>query len=123
MKTLNPLVTKSFRRLLRQQPISCERILWQKIRNQQLGYKFRRQYGISSYVVDFYCPELKLIIEIDGATHGTESEIAHDLIRQEYLETLGLNVKRYLNVDIKNNLPLVLENIIETCNHLKASKY
>lgn len=114
---------KSLRRQLRQQPIVCEKILWQKIRNRQIGYKFKRQFGINKYVVDFYCPELKLIIEIDGATHGLEYEVKYDYQRQNYLENLGLIVKRYLNIEIKNNLRAVLADIVETCEKIEGKPH
>jgi very-short-patch-repair endonuclease len=66
-------------------------------------------------VVDNYCAEAKLAVEIDGATHGTAEEIRKDKARQEFLEEQGLLVKRYLNVDVKENLDLVLEDILKTC--------
>ena len=79
------------------------------------GLKFRRQFSIGKFIVDFYCAEEKLVIEIDGATHGTNKEIQTDEIRQKFLESQGLLVKRYTNTDIKENLQLVLENILEVC--------
>ena len=66
---------KQIRKNLRKQEVESEKILWWKLRNRQLGdYKFRRQFGINKYIVDFYCPKLKLAIEIDGATHSTKKE-------------------------------------------------
>jgi very-short-patch-repair endonuclease len=69
---------KKTRRALRSQPILCEKLLWWKIRNENLGYRFRRQFSIGNYIVDFYCPKLKLVIEIDGATRATDKELKHD---------------------------------------------
>ncbi len=109
---------KRLRRYLRKLPIQAENRLWNKIRNKQLGYKFRRQYGIGNYIVDFYCPVLRLVIEIDGATHSTPEEIKKDKIRQNYFMKLGLNIKRYTNNDIRKSLEEVLSNIIETCKEL-----
>ncbi|GAG50687.1 unnamed protein product, partial [marine sediment metagenome] len=100
--------------------IRAERELWQRLRNRRLDYKFKRQFGIGRYIVDFYCPELKLVIEVDGATHTTDKELQYDKIRQKYLESLGLTVKRYLNSDIKNNMHEVLNSIVEACNKLKT---
>jgi very-short-patch-repair endonuclease len=118
---LNQPAQKEIRRKLRQQPITCERLLWNKLRNRALnGYKFRRQYSIGKYVVDFYCAEAKLAIEIDGATHAGEEEIKNDKKRQEYIETQGVKVIRFLNIDIKENMGAVLENIIEVCNERKG---
>jgi very-short-patch-repair endonuclease len=119
-KLFNLPQQKNTRRMLRQQPIACERMLWRKIRNRQLGnFKFKRQYSIGSYIVDFYCAETKLVIELDGATHGSDKEIEYDQIRQNFLEKQGLLVKRYLNTDVKENLDLVLESIAATCHKRK----
>jgi very-short-patch-repair endonuclease len=104
---------KNIRRILRQQPIACEHILWGKIRNRQLGdLKFKRQFSIGRYIVDFYCAEAKLVIELDGATHGSDKEVRYDNLRQKFLESQGVIVKRYTNTDIKENLEGVLENIL-----------
>jgi very-short-patch-repair endonuclease len=110
---------KNIRRTLRKNSTKGEKILWSKLRNRNLGYKFRRQYSIENFVVDFYCPELKLVIEVDGVTHISDEEVRHDKIRQEYLESLDLTVKRYLNSDIYNNLKNVIRDINETCGKLK----
>ncbi len=121
-KIYNKQLQKEARRILRKQPIKAEKILWWKLRNKQLGYKFRRQFGIGKYIVDFYCPKLKLVIEVDGATHGTNREIIYDNIRQRYLESLGITIKRYLNIDIFNNLDEVVNNVIEICKELDDNK-
>ena len=97
--------------MLRKQPIQAERRLWDKIRNRQLGYKFKRQYGVRNYIVDFYCPEVRLVIEVDGATHSSKKEIEYDIARQQYLETLGMKVIRYTNTEIRVSMPYVLGNI------------
>jgi len=90
----------------------AEVILWSKLRGKQLEYKFRRQHGIGKYVVDFYCPELKLIIEIDGDVHGFDNQIKKDKERREFLESLGFVILRYSNNDIKNNLGGVLNDLV-----------
>ena len=117
-KLFNIKANKRIRRELRQQDIACEKIIWSKIRNNQIGYKFRRQYSISNFIVDLYCPKLKLVIEIDGVTHGTGEEIKYDKFRQKFLENQGLIVKRYLNIDIKENLEAFLSDLQETCEEL-----
>ncbi len=78
---------KPIKKLLRKQNISAEKILWSKLRNRQQRFKFRRQYSIGNYVVDFYCPALKLAIEVDGATHSTKEEIEKDKEREKFLKT------------------------------------
>ena len=127
----NKKSNKNFRKKLRKLPIRAERELWGQIRNRRIGYnvivqtwkggigyKFRRQFGIGKYIVDFYCPELKLIIEVDGATHTEDKEIEHDNKRQKYIEKLGLKVIRIRNIDIMERLEAVVEKIIRECNKL-----
>jgi very-short-patch-repair endonuclease len=93
----------------------AEILLWSKLRRRQLnGLKFRRQYGIDSYTVDFYCPELKLAIEVDGNVHGYDSRTVYDKQRQRYIEALGIKVLRYTNNDIVNNIDGVLHDILRT---------
>ena len=80
---------KENRRNLRRAMTPAEGILWAHIRNRKLGYKFRRQYGISKYIADFYCPELKLVIEIDGGEHYEKENINKDSLRTEYFNNFG----------------------------------
>lgn len=87
-------------------------MLWAKLRlNQIYGLKFRRQHGIGSYIVDFYCPERRLIIEVDGDVHAAEIQRTKDLNRENYLKSLGLQVVRYTNDEVINNLDGVLEDL------------
>ena len=109
---------KEIRQKLRKQPIIAENRLWNKLRHKQLGYKFRRQHGIGKYVVDFYCSQLNLVIEVDGATHSTSKEKQYDLKRQDYLERLGITVKRYCNSEIKESISWVIGDIFEACKKL-----
>lgn len=106
---------KRLRKNLRKQDILSEKILWAKLSKKQQGYKFRRQFGIGDYIVDFYCPKLRLVIEIDGATHSKDDEIRLDNRRQGFIESLGLVVKRYTNIDMQENLSEVMADIQETC--------
>ena len=97
----------------------AEIILWSKLKGKQLnGLKFRRQHGINNYIVDFYCPELRLVIEIDGGVHCYDSRITYDKQRQEEIEALGIKVLRYTNNDVIKNLEGVLNNIIKTTTPL-----
>ena len=85
----------------------AEVIFWNKIKNKQLlELDFDRQKIIGNYIVDFYSPNINLIIEIDGSSHNDKQE--YDKIRQLYLEGLGLKVIRFLDTDIKNNIDGVL---------------
>ena len=89
-----------------------EIILWSKIRQQQLGVKFRRQQSIGPFIADFYCAEKKLIIEIDGYQH--EDNVKHDNKRTEFFNSLGLKVLRFWNSDINTNINGVIMKICST---------
>ena len=108
------LVTR--RRSLRQNQTAAETKLWYKIKNKTLGYKLRRQYSIENYIVDFYCHELKLIIELDGSTHTDEKWLGYDKQRQKHLENLGFKVIRYTDEQVINNLDGVLIDLINKIN-------
>ncbi len=86
------------------------------------GLKFRRQYGINNFVVDFYCPELKLAIEIDGDVHYYDSRAVFDEKRQKDIEALGIKVLRYTNNDVIKNIEGVLSDIIATTPHSPPSQ-
>jgi len=96
---------------LRQDQTKAESILWSYLRSRKMGVIFRRQYSIESFIVDFYCHELKLIIELDGYIHGEEENKKKDIIRQNILEKLGYKVVRYRNEQIKYELKNVLQDI------------
>jgi len=106
---------KTIRQSLRKQEIGAEKILWSKLRNKQQVFKFRRQYGVGKYILDFYCPKLKLAVEIDGSTHSTKEEISKDKKREEFIKKFGIEIKRYLNYDIYNNIEGVLVDINNFC--------
>jgi len=75
---------ETIRKKLRNNMVSTEIILWSRLKNRQLkGLKFRRQYSIGNYIVDFYCPEHRLAIELDGMTHDNTEKF--DIIRQKYI--------------------------------------
>jgi len=99
------------RQTLRNNLTTPEQKLWARIRNKQLGVRFRRQYGIDRYVVDFYCPELALVIELDGNSHYEEGAQDYDEVRDAYMESLGLRVLRFTNLDVMNNIEGVLVEI------------
>lgn len=78
-----------------------EVLLWNEIKNKQLGVRFSRQIPIDTYIVDFYCKELLLVIEIDGTTHTFEGQVAKDQIRQQKLESFGISFLRFDDLDVK----------------------
>ena len=104
----------NLKRQLRSELTTAEARLWSRLRAKQCeGLKFRRQHGIGPYIVDFYCPEKSLVIEVDGDIHGVQHQIVRDRRRESYLKSLGLQVIRYMNDDILKNLDGVLEDLYE----------
>lgn len=99
------------RKKLRHESTKAELLIWRKIRNKQLGCKFRRQHSIGKYIVDFICIESRLIIEIDGDVHFYDENIIKDKIREDYLKKLGFKIKRYKNTDILYNIDNVLSDL------------
>ena len=100
------------RKNLRNYPTDAEIVLWSRLQRRQLqGKKFRRQHGVGPYIVDFYCPECRVIVELDGAGHFTDEAIKKDAERTEFLEGLGLRVIRFQNYKVLRNLQEVLETI------------
>jgi very-short-patch-repair endonuclease len=110
---------KEFRKKLRRESSISEKIFWRAVRGKKLNCKFRRQFGIGKYIADFYCHELKLAVEIDGATHETAEELKNDSEKEKYLDGLGIKTKRYKNVDVKNNLDGVIEDLIDVIKSLR----
>ncbi|MEK7190312.1 MAG: endonuclease domain-containing protein [Patescibacteria group bacterium] len=99
------------RRELRKSLTPQELKLWFYLKNNKLGVKFRRQHGIGPYIVDFYCKEKNLVIEIDGSLHKDAKD--YDKERNAYIETLGLKVLRFWNSEIDKNIEGVLKKIKE----------
>ncbi len=103
---------KDIARKLRENSTLSEVLLWQMLKNKQmLGYDFHRQKPIDEYIVDFFCTRLKLIIEIDGESHGERFE--EDRIRQANLESLGFYFLRFWDSEVKQNLEGVVLTIKE----------
>ena len=97
-------------RTLRKNQTDTERLLWQKLRNRQLaGKKFRRQYPIGPYIVDFVCLELRLVVELDGGQHMDQQ--AYDERRSAYLNQQGFLVVRFWNNEVMGNMVGVLETL------------
>ena len=93
--------------------------LWREIKGKKLGYKFSRQIPIDQYIVDFYCKDLQLAIEVDGSIHFKEGHEEKDRKRQARLASLGVNMIRFSDSDEKNNLSSVLEEIKEYIEELE----
>jgi cyclase len=102
---------KDRRRELRKRSTKTEEILWSKIKDNQLGCKFKRQHSFGGYILDFYCSKYKLIIEIDGSTHNTKDAREYDKIRDEYFNELGYKTIRFLNKEVRDEIEKVLRII------------
>jgi very-short-patch-repair endonuclease len=99
-------------RELRQKSTKAELIFWQALRNRKIqGLKFRRQQVIEGFIVDFYCEEMKLVIELDGSAHENIEQQKIDDQRKRVFERRGLSEIRFSNDEIVNNLPKVIEKI------------
>ena len=108
----------SMARQLRRTETVAERRLWEQLRNRRLANtKFVRQAPVGPYIVDFVCRENKLIIEVDGATHSSESEVAKDNRRSSRLSTLGYRIIRFHNDEIINGMDEVLTLINEALEY------
>ena len=108
--------------MLRKSMPTAELILWSKLKNKQLlGHKFRRQYGVESYSVDFYCPKVKLALELDGDSHYNEGSEEEDRERHNFIERYGITILRFTNDDVKRNLHGVMLAIEEKINELEKS--
>jgi very-short-patch-repair endonuclease len=103
---------KPYRIDLRKKSTSAEVALWKLLKNKQLeGRKFRRQHSIGNFIVDFYCPSEKLIIELDGNVHGNYNQIERDSNRDQYIQDLGVNVLRFENRFVFQDPEFVLTEI------------
>lgn len=103
---------KKTARNLRKNMTEAERKLWRELRRDQInGYRFYRQKPIGNYIVDFYCPKLKLIIELDGSQHYWKKGIKNDQIRDSFLRSLGLKIIHIPNVEVYKNLEGIVEAI------------
>ena len=96
---------KDLRKKLRSSMTPAEVHVWRHLRSKQFdGLKFRRQVSIGRYIVDFYCPKVKLVLEVDGDVHLSHEATEHDKERDEYLISLGLKVVRVTNSEVMGNM-------------------
>jgi very-short-patch-repair endonuclease len=109
-------VKKQFARMLRTEQTAAEKAVWELIRNRKFrGFKFRRQYVVEGFVLDFYCHELRLGIEVDGSIHLKQKD--YDELRQEIIESEGIGLIRITNKDImRSSKNEILEKIRKTIN-------
>ncbi len=104
---------KPFRKSLRKNATDAERKLWSKLRNKQLmGFKFHRQYSIQQYILDFYCPEKRLAIELDGSQQAEDKTREYDESRTKELLAHNIKVLRFWNNEVTSNINAVIETIV-----------
>jgi very-short-patch-repair endonuclease len=101
-------------RQLRKELTPAEDMLWQELRNRKLnGLKFRRQHPINNYVADFYCCEKRFIVEVDGGIHHEKEQRDYDEARTKDLGSMGIEVLRFTNNEVENEMPDVLKRILD----------
>jgi very-short-patch-repair endonuclease len=105
--------TLSRARKLRRTLTDAETILWSRLRRDALGVRFRRQHPVGPYIADFACIPARLIVEVDGGTHGTDAERDHDARRDAFMRAQGWRVVRVWNTDVYERLESLMEMICE----------
>lgn len=114
---------RNIARILRKNQTPAEGLLWSKLRDRQLsGFKFRRQYPMNRYILDFFCIEAKLAIEIDGGQHADDENLKSDILRTEYLNEKGIRVIRFWNDDVLKHLDKVIAEINAILDELMSKK-
>ena len=109
-----------FAKSMRTNATDAENLIWQLLRAKRfMNLKFRRQHVIKPYIVDFYCHEIGLVIELDGSQHRTDDAIEYDAERTKFLEALGLTVVRYCNHEALGQADVVLGDLWGVCLKLK----
>ena len=103
-------------RNLRNNLTKAEQCLWSRLRSKQLGYTFYRQKPVGDYIVDFYCPKARLVVEVDGSNHFKDENHANDRIRDDYMRSLGITTLRFTNAQVLENINSVVETITEFLN-------
>ena len=105
---------KTLRQSLRNNSTAPEAILWRTLKGKQIdGLKFRRQFGLGPYVLDFYCPEIKLCIELDGEVHKSYEQSQYDEIRTRFMASNNIKVIRFENDVVYRNIEAIKETIKE----------
>ncbi len=111
---LNDPLQKQRRKELRRNQTKAEKTLWRHVQNRRFyGMKFYRQYSAGPYILDFYCPQMKLAVELDGGQHACDANRQYDTSRTEYLQALGIEIVRFWNHEVLNHTKGVLARMAE----------
>jgi len=102
---------------------SAEKKVWEILKDRsRVSYKFRRQHPIATYIADFYCHELQLIIEVDGGYHNTDEQQLKDKEREEILRFNGLKIIRYSNAEVESDIIKFEQNLLFDINNIQKNK-
>lgn len=113
---------REFARQHRKRPTVAEWLLWEHVRGKALGVKFRRQVPMGPYIVDFYCPAARLVVEVDGGSHDDSEKRAYRQRRDEVLTEMGLQVLRVGVADVRQSMPEVLACLRAAVDHALSRK-
>ncbi len=112
MKTINNIkILLDRRKNLRNNSTPEEILLWLQLKNSKTGFKFRRQHSIGGYIVDFYCPKKKLVIELDGSQHLKKENKKDDNVRTKFLDGLDIKVLRFKKSEVSTETEKVVNKI------------
>ncbi len=108
-------------KMLRKNMISAEKLLWEELKGKKiLGLRFRAQHPIYIFIADFYCHPVKLVIEVDGGIHKSREQKEYDLIREGELNDFGIEVIRFSNEEVEQEIKQVINKIITKCKELQS---
>lgn len=110
------------RRTLRNNATPAEVRLWHVLKGRYVGFKFRRQHGIGSFILDFFCPKLRFAIELDGITHTSVEEKAYDARRDTFMAGLGITTLRFSNSEVFDRLDFTVDKIQKQI-HVQCEKF
>ncbi|MDT0685271.1 endonuclease domain-containing protein [Autumnicola psychrophila] len=105
---------------LRANMTADEKLLWERLKQNQLGYRFRWQHPVQKFIVDFYCHELRLVIEVDGGYHQNHEQKKSDAEREKLLEFQDLTIMRFTNEEVTNDIEEVINTIKTKIEGLKS---
>lgn len=112
---------KEKRRVLRKEMTYCEKIMWIHLRRKQMGVRFLRQDSVDQFVIDFYSPEIKFAIELDGNVHEKPNQKEYDIKRQDYLESFGITFLRITNDELLENSNMAFDRIENTIKEMNIN--
>jgi len=107
---------------LRKNPTHEEFLLWQYLKANKMGVRFKRQHPISMYIADFYCHELQIVIEVDGSVHNLKEVKESDAIREDDIKSFGIKVIRFTNSEIRNNIEGVIKELESILNEIRTNE-